>query len=147
MAVHVDLSRCIGCLACEVACQRLHGRSSIDVEVVAESVSVPMLCSHCEKAPCVMACYTGALAAEEGRVTYDLQKCTGCGLCLAACPFGAIQDGAVIHKCSLCLDRGSSPACVRTCPTPALVEGEEAAAEIFRRRAARDMARAWERRG
>lgn len=146
MSVHVDLCRCIGCRACEVACQRLHGKSSIAVEVLEDSISIPMLCNHCEKAACVMVCSFGALTNEQGRVSYDLHKCTGCGLCFVACPFGAIQDGVVIQKCNLCLDSRSRPACVSTCPSQALMDGEDAVSELLRRRAALNMARAWERR-
>ena len=42
------------------------------------------------------------------------EKCTGCKLCIKACPFGAIQVGPnrEILKCDLC---GGDPECVKYC--------------------------------
>jgi formate dehydrogenase iron-sulfur subunit len=143
--VYADLSRCIACHACEVACEITHGGvANISVDVVEDRASVPISCRQCDKAACVMACYADALShAEDGSVFFNKEKCTGCGLCVLACPFGAISlDADLVHKCDLCPDR-EVPACVTTCPTQALVWGdEEAVAREIRTRAAQKMIRA-----
>jgi len=88
---------------------------------------------HCEDAPCVTACPTGASfkRAEDGIVLVNEDWCIGCGLCAWSCPYGAREmDPAegVMKKCTLCVDRiynenlpeeDRVPACVRTCPTNA----------------------------
>jgi len=90
-------------------------------------VVVPLQCRHCEDAPCVAVCPTGALHREdeEGPVLIDSELCVGCKMCVVVCPFGVItmsRDKAII-KCDLCIDRleqGQEPACVAACPTGAL---------------------------
>ncbi|MEM7212622.1 MAG: 4Fe-4S dicluster domain-containing protein, partial [Pseudomonadota bacterium] len=93
----------------------------------------PKSCLHCEAAPCVTVCPTGASykRVEDGIVLVDEDKCIGCGLCAWACPYGAREmDPAeqVMKKCTLCVDRiynenlpevDREPACVRTCPASA----------------------------
>ena len=152
--IYADLNRCIDCRACEVACQREHNRSNpksnMWVVRVEDRFAVPLSCRHCEKAPCVMACYTEALIpAEDGTISFDAAKCTGCGLCLFACPFGVVGfdwSGKVIHHCDLCSERlgeGKPPACVVTCPTQALSYGEyEAFTQEAKRKATLAMVRA-----
>lgn len=149
--IYADLNRCIDCRACEVACQREHNDlSNMSVVLVEDRFAVPLSCRHCEQAPCLMACYTEALIpTEEGTISFDAAKCTGCGLCIFACPFGVIGfdwSGKVIHNCDLCAERlaeGKPPACVITCPTQALSYGEyEAFTQETKRRAALAMVRA-----
>jgi formate dehydrogenase iron-sulfur subunit len=133
--VYADPNLCIDCRACEVACQREHdGLSAVWVVRVEDRFAVPLSCRHCERAPCVVACYTGALSeTEEGTISFDAARCTGCGLCLFACPFGVMGfDWAtkVVHHCDLCAARqaeGKLPACAVTCPTEALAYGEHGA--------------------
>jgi len=58
-------------------------------------------------------------------LTVDLEKCTGCGTCEFACPFGAIvirEGKAVVLE--TCTDCG---ACIDACPEAALSLGEMAA--------------------
>jgi formate dehydrogenase iron-sulfur subunit len=149
--IYADLERCIDCRACEVACQREHNDlSNISIVLVEDRFAVPLSCRHCEKAPCVMACYTEALSsAEDGTISFDAAKCTGCGLCMLACPFGVVGfdwSGKVIHNCDLCAERlaeGKPPTCVITCPTQALSYDEyEAFVQEAKRRAALAMVRA-----
>ena len=125
--VYARAERCMHCRACEVACQRVHdGVTNVTVVRVEDRFAVPLMCRHCDPAPCVSACYAGALATDDGTVAFDGEHCTGCGLCLAACPFGVIgwaADGRTVHHCDLCADRlaaGQKPVCALTCPAEAL---------------------------
>ncbi len=110
-------------------------------------------CMHCTDAVCVAVCPPRALYRHEyGFVAYDKSKCIGCGYCVEHCPFGVPRLDASIasgvgkmDKCTLCttagLDRisaGQQPACVKTCPSRALIYGErsELIAEGKRRVAA-----------
>ncbi len=146
--------RCILCHACEVACVREHGgRGSIWV-VAYLGRGAAVACRHCELAPCVAVCPAGALERHDGRVDLEIEKCTGCELCLWACPFGAVEwDAEVrrVHKCDLCVGRqeeGLEPACVLTCPSQALVRACVADFASRRREVAgRVWAEGWERRG
>ena len=99
----------------------------------ARIVHFPKSCLHCEKAPCVTVCPTGASykRADDGIVLVDEDMCIGCGLCAWACPYGAREmdlAAGVMKKCTLCIDRiynetldeaDRQPACVRTCPANA----------------------------
>ena len=99
----------------------------------AQIVHFPKSCLHCEDAPCVTVCPTGASfkRAEDGIVLVNEDTCIGCGLCAWACPYGAREKDAaegVMKKCTLCVDRIDNetlqpedrvPACVRTCPAGA----------------------------
>ena len=106
---------CDGCLDCEDACAQIHGTSRIIIREIDESF-YPIICQHCEDAPCKIICPTDAIG-EEG---IDEAKCIGCGLCMMVCPFGSI----VIHerkaqKCDQCLDQ-DTPACIKACSKRAI---------------------------
>lgn len=129
--IYAHAERCTDCRACEVACERVHdGMTNVTVLRVEDRFAVPLLCRHCDPAPCVLSCYADALTRVKGRVTFDAARCTGCGLCVAACPFGVIGwtvDGRAVHQCDLCADRqaqGLEPVCALTCPTEALSHEE-----------------------
>ena len=96
-------------------------------------------CMHCADAGCVRVCPNGSLYHHEsGFVAYNKDTCTGCGYCIEACPFNVPRSErnlltgiAKMDKCTLCttpgLDRiaaGWEPACVKTCPTNALIYGD-----------------------
>jgi Fe-S-cluster-containing dehydrogenase component len=99
----------------------------------AQLIHFPKSCLHCEDAPCVTVCPTGASykRVEDGIVLVNESDCIGCGLCAWACPYGAReldQAAGVMKKCTLCVDRiynenlpeeDREPACVRTCPAGA----------------------------
>jgi carbon-monoxide dehydrogenase iron sulfur subunit len=156
--VVVNVERCLGCRSCQIACAVAHSRSKtligalgeeprpvsrVAVEAVA-GLAVPLQCRHCEEAPCVAVCPTGAIhrPTPEGPVLIEPQRCIGCHFCLVVCPFGVIsvsRDGRAMIKCDLCVDRlarGEEPACVEACPVRALEyrQPEEVSAE--KRRAA-----------
>lgn len=119
--------RCILCLACEVACAREHGGQACVWVVPRDGRGAPVSCRQCQTAPCVEVCPPGALEQRNGHVFLVAEKCTGCELCLWACPFGAMALDAgqgQAYKCDLCVSRqeeGLEPACVLTCPSQALV--------------------------
>jgi formate dehydrogenase beta subunit len=98
-------------------------------------------CMHCTDAACVKVCPTGALYHHElGFVAYNKELCSGCGYCVEFCPFdvprserNALTGVAKMEKCVFCTTPGSDritegyvPACVKTCPTSALVYGDRA---------------------
>ncbi len=96
-------------------------------------------CMHCTEAACVEVCPSGAVYHDEyGFVSHDNEKCIGCGYCSQFCPFNVPRlDGRLVsgvgkmYKCTLCttpgrdrLSIGQEPACVKTCPTEALIYGD-----------------------
>jgi Fe-S-cluster-containing dehydrogenase component len=94
----------------------------------------PKPCMHCDNAPCISACSPGAIyKREDGLVIIDPGKCTGCTLCVDACPYGVIyfnRDMQLAQKCTGCahlLDNEGwdVPRCVDACPTDAIRFGEE----------------------
>lgn len=139
--IYCDISKCLGCKSCEIACALEHSRSK-DIFKAAREKSLPrkrvetqkingkiisLRCQHCQSAPCVAACMSGALFKDEagGATLQDSDKCVGCWMCIMSCPFGAIiQDKAkhIALKCDLCPDR-EDYACVAACPTGALTTG------------------------
>lgn len=138
--IHHDRNRCIGCYACEVHCKsshnlqvgpRLNAIVAVETKVVDDvprTTFIYMHCYHCEQAPCVTVCPTGAMhkRAVDGIVSVRESLCIGCKSCIGACEWGApqwdAQRGKVV-KCDYCKDRideGKEPACVTKCTTHAL---------------------------
>jgi len=136
-----DPIKCVACRSCEIACALAHVDTNNLVEAIfdqdarpriyiesAKGLAVPLQCRHCDDAPCVRVCPSGALSrsSQAAPVLADQEKCIGCGFCVQACPFGVIRltaDQGVVIKCDLCVNRqaeGLQPACVASCPVGAL---------------------------
>jgi carbon-monoxide dehydrogenase iron sulfur subunit len=94
------------------------------VEWVAPDKKIPILCRHCEDAPCMHACISGAISKnDDGVVITNPDKCIGCWTCVMVCPYGVIGrhlEAQKAYRCDRCPDR-DTPACVSACPTRALV--------------------------
>ncbi len=122
---------CTGCRTCELACSMVKskrdeagalGKPRIHIYPTGPQRYMQMTCLQCVDAACVKACPSKALVLNEetGAVEVDEERCVGCGLCEAACPFGHIRfdrDLGLPLKCDLC---GGDPACARFCPYQAL---------------------------
>lgn len=88
-------------------------------------------CMHCEDPGCLKACPSpGAIVQyTNGIVDFHEENCIGCGYCVTGCPFNIPRISKEDHrayKCTLCSDRvavGQEPACVKTCPTGAIMFG------------------------
>ena len=137
--IFVRLDRCMGCHTCEIACAVEHSDSKtlygamgekpgpkkrVYVEWVPLDNRVPVLCRHCEEAPCMHACISGAITrSDDGVVLTNAEKCIGCWTCVMVCPYGVIGRQSETHKayrCDRCPEL-ETPACVDACPTHALV--------------------------
>ena len=88
---------------------------------------------HCEDPGCLKACPApGAIVQyANGIVDFISENCIGCGYCVKGCPFNVPRVSKVDHKsykCTLCSDRvgvGLEPACVKSCPTGAIMFGSK----------------------
>jgi carbon-monoxide dehydrogenase iron sulfur subunit len=89
-----------------------------------DEMRMPIICRHCEDAPCLRACISGCLYRDEkGFVRRKKERCIGCWTCMMMCPFGVITRDKEKHiavKCDRC-HKLDVPACVNACPTGALV--------------------------
>jgi dimethyl sulfoxide reductase iron-sulfur subunit len=161
----IDLRLCVGCNACTAACKQANATPPgvfwsrvLNYETgeypQARLRFLPMLCMHCQEAPCLEACPTGATyRGDGGPVLVDDDICVGCRYCMMACPYearsynttpareyysgrglmefervGYVQHPkAAIEKCNFCAPRlreGKLPACVATCPSGARTFGD-----------------------
>jgi len=157
----IDISKCIGCKACQVACMEWNDlRDEVGTnagvydnprDLTAQSWTVMRFseveveqgrlewlirkdgCMHCADPGCLKACPSpGAIVQyANGIVDFHEENCIGCGYCITGCPFNipriSKKDGKA-YKCTLCSDRvvvGMEPACVKTCPTGAIVFGSK----------------------
>ncbi len=134
----LDSSSCIGCHACTVACKAEHdvalGVNRTWVKYIetgtfpdAERHFSVMRCNHCDNAPCITICPTGALfRASNGVVDFDDDNCIGCKGCMNACPYDALYINPATntaHKCNFCnhrIEQNLEPSCVVVCPTHAI---------------------------
>lgn len=152
--VFVNPERCIGCKQCQIACAVEHSESKNLYQALTEErkprprvlvapglyldTSFPNKCRHCDPAPCLTVCPTGAITrnAEMDIVLVNGDKCISCAMCAMVCPFDVITfypsyrarlERPVAIKCDHCIERqreGDILACVDTCKVGALVFGD-----------------------
>ncbi len=150
-----DQTLCIGCKACEQACQsehdqppheatRLDAQSFNWVEDLGNDRFQRHFCMNCEDPTCASVCPVGAFTKHDlGPVTWDPNLCMGCRYCMMACPFQVPRYewdsvNPRVRKCDMCIhrvSRGRPTACAEVCPTGATLFGrrEDLLAEAHRR--------------
>ncbi|WP_318483716.1 4Fe-4S dicluster domain-containing protein [Photobacterium leiognathi] len=98
--VVADPDKCIGCGTCMAACSDAHKKVGLQSHprltvVKHDNATAPVMCRHCEDAPCAAVCPVQAISKQADRVVLNESLCVGCTLCAVACPFGAIAfDGS-----------------------------------------------------
>ena len=158
----IDTRRCIGCSTCVVGCKlenyvpdgtfwnRVLTDGGAREDTPAGNypnlsmVQFTVNCQHCENPACVKVCPVGATYKdpETGVVRQDYDKCIGCRMCMAACPYTGVRSfnwdepkyaigqamgdadvpahqKHVVEKCTMCwhrLAKDLAPACVEVCP-------------------------------
>ena len=158
----IDLKRCVACGTCLLACKiennvpeniqwnRVLTDGGPEHETPAGTFpnltmdNYTVACQHCENPACTKVCPVGATYKdpETGIVRQDADKCIGCRMCMAACPYSGVRSfnweepvhalefatggsGAPAHqkhtveKCTMCYHRtsqGGIPACTELCP-------------------------------
>lgn len=140
----IDVERCVGCYACEVACKQENHISQANlswIKVVQVGPKqegdklvmhfVPTVCKHCGNPPCIEACPEDAITKrEDGIVLINEDLCIGCKACIEACPFKAPlfnPEKNVVEKCTLCVHRvekSLKPNCATHCPAEAIIFGD-----------------------
>ena len=163
----IDYKYCVGCNACTIACRvennipkgnwwnrvftdgganvaSAAGHHPVNGEAGTLRMDfVPVACQHCDNPACVKVCPVGATFKdpETGVVRQDYEKCIGCRMCMAACPYTGVRnfnweepkyyvghamgDSAVpehqkhvVEKCTMCWHRiakGLQPTCIEHC--------------------------------
>ncbi len=167
----IDLRRCDGCQSvglppqCTQACIEGHfvPKPMQWIEVFEQPHGdpadegtagfVPVPCQQCQNPPCTNVCPVGAtFSTPEGVVLIDQDRCIGCRICMAACPYdrrffnwgepptppeAALADYSPEHqvparrgtvmKCDFCPDMaraGRLPYCAQACPNDAIYYGD-----------------------
>ena len=128
----IDISKCIGCKACQVACMQWndlrdevgvqHGIYDNPVDLTDQSWTVMRFaeykspegklewlirkdgCMHCEDPGCLKACPSpGAIVKyANGIVDFNSSNCIGCGYCVAGCPFNIPRISKKDNKAYKC---------------------------------------------
>lgn len=161
----IDEAKCDGCKKCTEACQTMHHTESdrewIKVFKMKDADAeapyfFPKPCFHCDNPPCTKVCPVNAtFKRQDGIVLIDNERCIGCRMCMAACPYStrffnwsapsAEQRAEVgdiayspeqsiprrkgtVEKCDFCPDmirQGKMPACVSGCPMDVIYFGDQ----------------------
>ncbi len=136
---HFDMSKCIGCKCCVVACNEQNGNpAAINWRRVGEVEGghypntqrhyLSMGCNHCVEPSCLIGCPVEAYTKSPttGVVVHSADACIGCQYCVWNCSYGVPQynpERGVVGKCDLCHNRlsdGEAPACASACPEGAI---------------------------
>ncbi len=166
-AMVFDLRKCDGCQSqgtpplCTRGC--IEGHFAPEpmewIEVFEEEMPgggtqfIPVPCQQCQSPPCVNVCPVGATwSTPEGVVLIDQDRCIGCRMCMAACPYDRrffvwgnppippealfveyhperqipLRRGTV-SKCDFCVElarAGRLPNCAQGCPNYAIYYGD-----------------------
>ena len=128
---YIDTSTCIGCKACEVACQEWNDLPVVASQQTGSYQTLPTLeagfwnlirfneqefegglawlmrkdqCMHCADPGCLEACPApGAIVKySNGIVDVNSENCIGCGLCETGCPFDIPRFSAKTGKMAKC---------------------------------------------
>jgi carbon-monoxide dehydrogenase iron sulfur subunit len=128
-AISILPDLCTGCRSCEMVCSLSHegvscsAFSRIQIKKWPEiAVCMPIVCQHCQDAPCMTICPTGARKriAKTGAVITDAKWCVGCKSCIYACPYGAPVIHPEIKKTMTCDLCDGKPLCTEVCTAGAL---------------------------
>ena len=138
-AIATDLNRCVGCMACMVACKLVNEvpvgnywnkmlrvgpskKADYQTDHDVEMYYLNVQCQHCDNPECVKVCPTGAShKLADGTVQIDKSKCIGCQFCVMSCPYNVRylnEDERVVEKCTMCNQitaQGGLPQCVTQC--------------------------------
>ena len=136
---HFDMTQCIGCKCCVVACNEQNGNpADINWRRVGEieggfypttqRLHISMGCNHCLEPSCLIGCPVEAYKKDPvtGIVQHNPETCIGCQYCTWNCSYGVPQYNAergVVGKCDMCYGRltdAREPACVNACPEGAI---------------------------
>jgi formate dehydrogenase iron-sulfur subunit len=136
---HFDMTKCIGCKCCVVACNEQNGNpAAINWRRVGELEGghyphvqrhyLSMGCNQCLEPSCLIGCPVEAYTKDPvtGVVIHSADTCIGCQYCTWNCSYGVPQynpERGVVGKCDLChnrLEDGMAPACVAACPQGAI---------------------------
>ena len=152
-AMVVDISKCIACYACFVACKdefwnndylpyslgikkreqtliRLERRERGKFPYV-KVAYMPIMCMQCDDPPCMKVARNNAVyKREDGIVIVDPIRVAGQREIVKACPYDAVSwndEKSTPQKCTFCVHRlelGKLPRCVQVCPSGALLFGD-----------------------
>jgi formate dehydrogenase beta subunit len=131
VAKYIDTSTCIGCKACEVACQQWNDLPTVETTQTGTYQTMPTMqanywnlikfreidtdngfawlmrkdqCMHCADPGCLEACPApGAIVQyQNGIVDVNPDQCIGCGLCETGCPFDVPRFSKTTGKMAKC---------------------------------------------
>src|SRR5579859_5822573 len=136
---HFDMTKCIGCKCCVVACNEQNGnpadilwRRVGEIEggtyPATQRHYLSVGCNHCLEPTCMTGCPVDAYSKDSitGIVRHSADACIGCQYCTWNCSYGVPQynpERGVVGKCDMCyerLTRGQDPACASACPESAI---------------------------